>query len=457
MSTEWRRKTYYNKRVLINTERILDPQFDDSVLCLTGAQLELVRNLMQYLHRRSTFASEYEKGYYLAPTNDEWDDLQAIVADLEETIMGCEEFTDLLEQVLACVCATAEGVQRDNYIGPGTQPAIDKYITDNGLQIEDDYGDDTVVDGERCAVAQLTYAAAWDFLTEVTVPLSDTLVDIILPASMMALAVMIGTTVLGIPVAIFVAVLGALIFMYTEGAEANVINEYFEFKEDLICALYNGLEINARAAEAEAMVVINKMEIGPTDKVLLHTMIAPWAIALAQTAHDNTTAWAVANVDAGVCDTCDEEEGTDWFAIRVPYPDGDVFIDHSVDAAYWEDAGVCGAMLNGETICGLVFEPIEGSGCVCKTSAVGPECDGANLTGSSGITLVNGQAYYWYKFGTHLEDEAIEALSPDADKYDELTQQAGPGLWEADFNLGFDCSGTRLVRVQWIVYEGSAP
>ena len=142
MSEEWRRKTYYDKRVLIETERILDPQFDDSVLCLTGAQLELVRNLMQYLHRRSTFASSYEKGYYLAPTNAEWDELQAVVADLEETIMGCEEFTALLEQVLACVCATAEGVQRDNYIGPGTQPAIDKYITDNGLQIEDDYGDD---------------------------------------------------------------------------------------------------------------------------------------------------------------------------------------------------------------------------------------------------------------------------------------------------------------------------
>lgn len=457
MSEEWRRKTYYDKRVLIDTERILDPQFEDSILCLTGAQLELVRNLMQYLHRRSTFASDYEKGYYLAPDNDEWDNLQAIVADLEETIMGCEEFTDLLEQVLACVCATAEGVESDRYIGPGTQPAIDKYITDGGLQVEDPYGDAGTVDEERCAVAQLTYQAAWDFLTEVTVPLSDTLVDIILPASMLALATMIGTSVLGIPVAIFIAVLGALIFMYTEGAEANVINEYWAFKEELICALYGGLATSYRAAEAEAVEVIAEMEIGPTDKVLLHTMLAPWAIALAQKAFDNETSWAIGHVEAGACDDCDIEEGSDWFAQRIFYPDGDVFLDHREDGAYWVDAGVCGEMIDGKTVCGLVFEPVEGTGCENKTSVDGEECDGSNLTASSSTVLSVGQEYYWYEMLTHDEDEAIAALCPDAEKYDELLQQTGPGLWEADFNLGWNCSGTRLVRVKWVVYEGAAP
>lgn len=455
MPNEWRRKAYYDKRVLIDTERILDPQFDDSVLCLTGAQLELIRNLMQYLHRRSTFASEYELGYYLAPTEQEWDNLQVIVADLEDTIMGCAEFTALLEQVLACVCRTAQGVEQGQYIGPGTQPAIDKYLTDGGLQVEDTYGGETVVDVERCAVAQLTYWAAYDFLTEVTVPLSDTLVDIILPASMLALATMIGTSLLGIPIALFIAVLAALIFLYAEAAEANVINEYWAFKEELICALYNGLDLSYRSAESEAVQVIADMDIGPTDKVLLHTMLAPWAIALAQTAYDNGTAWAAGHVDAGACDDCDIEEGVDWFAQRIYYPDGDVFLDHSVPGSYWEFAGVCGEMLAGKTVCGLVFELVEGVECGCQTWEEGPECDGSELTGPSSEWLARDQPYYWYKSLTHDEDDAIAALSPGAEKHDELIQQTGPGLWEVDFKLGFTCTGTRLVRIKWIVYEGS--
>ena len=457
MSETWRRKTYYNKRVLIDTARILDTPFDDSVLCLTGAQLELVRNLMQYLHRRSTFVSEYEAGTYLAPTNDEWDSIQAIVADLEDTIMGCEAFTDLLEQVLACVCSTSTDVQQNQYIGPGTQPAIDKYITDGGLQVEDDYGGDTVVDGERCAVAQLTYWAAYDFLTEVTVPLSDTLVDIILPASMLALATMIGTTVLGIPVALFIAVLAALIFMKAEEAEANVINEYWAWKDELICALYNGLEQSYRVAESEAVEVIAKMSIGPTDKVLPHTMLAPWAIGLAQKALDNATAWSSSHIEGGACDDCDIIEGTDWFAVRVPYPDGDAFLDHSAPGSYWADAGVCGSLVAGSTVCGLVFEPIEGNDCGCQTSDSSADCDGDNLTAPSGIWLENGQEYYWYAWDTHDWEEAVAALCPDADEYLELVQQTGPGTWEVDFKLGFNCEGTRLVRVTWVVYEGSPP
>jgi len=73
MPESWRIKKYYDKRVLIDTVRVLDPQFPSTLICLDGAELEMLRNLTQYLHWRSTFAQGYETGYYLAPDNDDWD------------------------------------------------------------------------------------------------------------------------------------------------------------------------------------------------------------------------------------------------------------------------------------------------------------------------------------------------------------------------------------------------
>lgn len=88
MSESERRRKYRYNRVLIDTERILDPQFSDAVVFLSGAQIEMLRNVTQYLNRLETYVTEYNPGYYLAPTSADYDDILEIVADLEETLMG---------------------------------------------------------------------------------------------------------------------------------------------------------------------------------------------------------------------------------------------------------------------------------------------------------------------------------------------------------------------------------
>lgn len=88
MSESERRRKYRYNRVLIETARVLDPQFDDAVVFLTGAQIEMLRNVTQYLNRLDTYVSEQFPGYYLTPTAEEYDDVLAIVADLEEELMG---------------------------------------------------------------------------------------------------------------------------------------------------------------------------------------------------------------------------------------------------------------------------------------------------------------------------------------------------------------------------------
>lgn len=88
MSESERRRGYRYNRVLIETARILDPQFADAVVFLSGAQIEMLRNVTQYLNRLETYVTEYNLGYYLAPTVADYDDILEIVADLEETLMG---------------------------------------------------------------------------------------------------------------------------------------------------------------------------------------------------------------------------------------------------------------------------------------------------------------------------------------------------------------------------------
>ena len=89
MTTEAeRRRTYVPTRVLIDSGKILSTTFDDGDLYFTGPQIELMRNLMQYANRPDSYVSDYEPGYYVIPNDTDWDAIQAIVADLEEVLMG---------------------------------------------------------------------------------------------------------------------------------------------------------------------------------------------------------------------------------------------------------------------------------------------------------------------------------------------------------------------------------
>ena len=336
MSTEWRRKTYYRPRVLIDTQRILAPQFSDALVCITGAQLEMLRNLTQYLHRRSTYADGYETDYYLAPTEAEWDDLQAIVADLENTLMGCEELTQLFTDMLAqleCVCNT---VSANPGLSPGIQPIVDDYVTDGVLIPGDIYGEDTEVSAERCAVAQLTYQQMYDILTIYLQPFQETSADVMLGVILAGLVVTVGVAGLAIPAATIVAVLLGLADMAVEASLTAIRNAISSNKDELICALYNGLQTDYAAAQAEARVILDGIGVLTyADKVILGQLFAPWAIYLAAVAHGNGTTWATSNVTAGVCDDCDEVEGSDWWALRIPIEDGLVEFDHSGGGSSW--------------------------------------------------------------------------------------------------------------------------
>jgi len=89
MTTEAeRRRKYRDSAVLIESGRVLSPQFEQLVAWFSGAQVEILRNLMQYARQRDGWVSEYESSTYLMPDDADWNDIDSIIADLEKKLMG---------------------------------------------------------------------------------------------------------------------------------------------------------------------------------------------------------------------------------------------------------------------------------------------------------------------------------------------------------------------------------
>lgn len=84
------RHKYQYDRILIEASRILTPQFSGTTITLTGAMVELLRNITAYIHQECTFVDEYHGTYYLTASVADFDTINAIVASLEEKLMGNE-------------------------------------------------------------------------------------------------------------------------------------------------------------------------------------------------------------------------------------------------------------------------------------------------------------------------------------------------------------------------------
>jgi len=133
MSEAERRTKYTGERVLIEAERILAPQFAAQGIFLSGAQVELLRNVVEYLGRDTTFVDEYHGGYYLSVTDDDWDTIQSIVADLEDkllmndnTMWGYSETWESVETEVSD--ASSPFIVETDAVGAGELVSVETFV-----------------------------------------------------------------------------------------------------------------------------------------------------------------------------------------------------------------------------------------------------------------------------------------------------------------------------------------
>lgn len=117
------RFSYRTDRVLLEKDRLLTPQFSPMWLYLDGAQLEMLRNMTEYLNRPSTYVESYGDGYYITPDATDFDDIQAIVADLEDKLMGNQNTPFGYDDRLAEEKNKIGSLPGNNDLSPLTVPA----------------------------------------------------------------------------------------------------------------------------------------------------------------------------------------------------------------------------------------------------------------------------------------------------------------------------------------------
>jgi hypothetical protein len=248
--TEWRRKKYYDKRVLIEVDDVLENEYPGSVVCLTGAEMSVLRNLLEYAHRHSTFVAEYYATYYLAPDNEQWDDISEIIAELEGKLVPCEDIENKLDDIIALLGTQCQGglVFDQVYTGDLTKipgwGSLDTYPYDIEKGVGDPpggYESWEEWEDALCCWMQWMVDESKDFVETIA-----TIIGSYGHLSESALAGIMLATGLPIPITLAVALLGAI------GVEVSRLGlEYLvEFlenhKKNLVCAAY--LENNGWAA-----------------------------------------------------------------------------------------------------------------------------------------------------------------------------------------------------------------
>lgn len=282
-------------------DECLESEFGDCLVCLTGGELNLVRNLLLYAERRSTFVDEYHDQYYLAPDNDQWDALQAMKAHLEGSMMDCEKFTTDLQEIL-------DWVRLQSTIPGGTfsedeQAAFpyDDVIADDEL---------TPAEEDACAIAQLWFEWGYQTITEYVLPATRWGFDYLVPAVAGFIALAIGGPPAAVGVYAVAEFIQELLEIAYRGAETNLVNWMDTNKEDIVCVLFGWLKVGGDASviwqEVEDAIIDPAEDISYGDKLMLHLFMGSWAGSNAQLAFDAETEWATSNVQAGYCDECGE-------------------------------------------------------------------------------------------------------------------------------------------------------
>jgi hypothetical protein len=489
----WQIKKYYRPRVLIGTADLLDPPLPDMTLvCLTGSELLLLRNVLDYCHRRSTFVVTYGTDTYVTPDNETWDVVQAIVAELEGKLMAdCSDLLEKLDLVIAaldlvgpgltsinetlalmdagissivdrmdigneylqCVCSKLDDIRQD----PATAAIVDAGITDGSLIVDDPYPQEETpgIDSDACAVAQLTWAFMYEMMTEVIAPAQDKAHSILFPLALTVIASWIGTPLLGIPVGAVMMLVYVLMDAWVEGRFTTIENAIFTNKDELICAAYEELRKTGNlqaAATAVADAIREIPELSVLDVVCMSSLTSSWVMSRMGVAWQNMTPWALQRVTPGYCSTCGTIEGDDWYAVAVPEPEGDLEFDHTA-GAYWLKHTYCAP--NESEVLAYVAElvAVDGNCSIGWNNESAVDCTGSTISPTNSMNDPAGTEYYVYRQFTHNDAQAVSMLCPGA-----TLQNTNMNLKYADdpfaiqAMMGWNCTGTATVRIKYIVY-----
>lgn len=278
------------------------------LLAMTGDQIEILSNLMNYAHRRINWCDEVaDAAHYYLPDDSAWNDIQALVDDLEYRLMDVCELADLVA-ALECICTATGNLnlnQQINNLGGTLPESITQYLPYGPVPVPAE----PQVDETACALAQLTWQAMYEQVTEIILPFVRTGFEGALAAIVAIIAVCTGGV--SLIIAEIIVATGFLTLM--EGAyasaEKNITNWLFSAKSEIICAAYFGWLTGGQqgAADAVQAFIEAATEISTLDQEAAKLALV-LALPIARVALANNSQWAQDNTEEGACDDCEEPE-----------------------------------------------------------------------------------------------------------------------------------------------------
>jgi len=425
------------------------------LVCLTGGQLNLVRNLLLYAERRSTFVSEYESNTYLSPTTEEWDALQTMLADLEGNLMDCEQFTQDLQEILDWVRLQASVL---GALYTEEEQALFPY--------NDEIADDelTPAEEEACAIAQLWFEWGYQVITEYVLPATRFGFDYLLPLVAGVITGWVGGPpgVLGAwAVAEFIQ---EILEIFYRGSETNLVNWMDTNKEDIVCVLFGWLKVGGDASAiwqyAYDAVIAPAEDIAVGDKLMLNLFMGSWAGSNAQKAFDAETEWATSNVSSGYCDDCLEVPivGSDWWALPLVEEENTIIMDHGA-GAYWLKGCWEIDVPTGYTLCGVVYRIQDSTGdCTLKRMGRGEGgCSGGAQQLWGNESGNNPDDTYFAVNGTYIDEVECKAALAPGSTSKSSARVTGENVACCGWNMGWNCTGYAEIVFEYAVFEGTEP
>lgn len=508
----WRRKRYYNPRVILDVADVLVSEPSAGLYCLSSVDVSILLNLLQYAHRRSTYAHSYHQEYYLAPDNDQWDAIEATIAELEGRLMSncCEEvlaalaaidgkladhgatFDQMLTAIgsialdsaaiatdvaailghmpdvvtaLECICGQLETVPVQEIVLPDwpEYPGAVNYF---------DWSSDEPninVDGQEnepaCLLAQAWYQAGYELMTEVILPSMRWAFDTLIPAAAATLAAITGGTTIPVAMGVyaFAELIQELLELGYDAAETNLENWLWSHKQDLVCAMYTQLQSGGTSSEMWWTVYSGEVQpsgdISAGDKLMVRLAMGGLALSAAKTAQTVASDWFDSVTSAGYCEDCGREivVGADWWAWPVPYALQHAYGEHP-EGAYWENicwdiVGLWGTQYG--KLVALIYEVSDTTECLLKRMhADSCGCPYDNAWPNTSPEFGDGQ-YFAYEVGQFNYTQCKSVMCPTAVSQTDIRCEFVEQL-SAGFHLGYDCEGNAHIRFTWLVFKGTS-
>jgi len=279
---------------------------DDScyLIALTGDQIEILSNLMNYAHRRINWCDEVaDAAHYYLPDDSAWNELQALVDDLEYRLMdtcSLQELIDAIEGLCDCLPTATRQLP-----GPLSSGALEDGLGDGSI-VYPEPETEIESDENACASAQTLWYMLFEYITEVAIPVSDWSFELIVPL-MLGYFASIGVVVKVLfQLGLTIEFLQESLSIFVTNSGESTLNFLTASKQELVCAFYNYFKSGSATDWAEVDSII---EAGDAPSGVKPWLKLGFRLLRATAQIFNATAWAVLRIEPGYCDECGQPSG----------------------------------------------------------------------------------------------------------------------------------------------------